>query len=96
MTTSTNWIHDHKNLNLSFNDKLIALLKIGHKLVLVQFHELERIRVHRHKERFSEYINQLYQHYIEQNLPKTYMNNLSNQEQIKQSFREMSNGVYNF
>ena len=74
MTVSSNWIHS-KEVLLSLNDKVKDLLKIGHKLVLVQQHELERIRVSRHTDRYSDYINKLYQHYIIDGLPKTYLLN---------------------
>ena len=71
MALSSNWTHSKEVLSL--NDKVKDLLKIGHKLVLVQQHELERIRAAKHKDRYSDYINQLYQHYIVNGLPKTYL-----------------------
>lgn len=76
MTTSTNWIYNDKPI-LSLNDKLKDLINIGHKLVLCQLHELERIRLSnyapRHIERYENYINNLYNHYIINNSPKTYI-----------------------
>jgi len=72
MTASSNWIHE-KNPGPSINDKLVNLLKLGDSLVLVQKHELERIKKYRHKDRYAEYINQLYTHYIILSLPKTYL-----------------------
>lgn len=69
---ATNWIHD-KNPELSVNDKLIQLIKIGYKLVLVQFHELERIRNASNKERYKEYVDGLYEHYIVLGKPKMYL-----------------------
>ena len=74
MALSSNWIHS-KEVLLSLNDKVKDLLKIGYKLVLVQQHELERIRVSRHTDRYDDYINKLYQHYIVDGLPKTYLLN---------------------
>lgn len=74
MTTSSNWIHSKEAL-LSLNDKVKDLLKIGYKLVLVQQHELERIKTIKHKDIYANYINQLYQHYILEELPKTYLIN---------------------
>ena len=74
MALSSNWIHS-KEVLLSLNDKVKDLLKIGHKLVLVQQHELEKIRATKHKDRYSDYINKLYQHYIVDKLPKTYLLN---------------------
>ena len=68
----TNWIQT-KFTGLSIKDKLLALLKIGHKLVLVQKHELERLRISKHKDRNATYINDLYEHYIINKLPKTYL-----------------------
>lgn len=73
MTASANWIHDQKKQEPSLNDKLLILLKNSDKLVLVQKHELERIRNLRHKDSQFEYINQLYQHYIVLGLPKTFI-----------------------
>lgn len=74
MTSSQNWIHNIDNKpEPSLNDKLASLLKIGHKLVLVQLHELERIKKLRHKEIQSGYVIHLYNHYIVQQLPKTYL-----------------------
>ena len=74
MELSNNWIHS-KEVLLSLNDKVKDLLKIGHKLVLVQQHELERIRATKHKDRYANYINGLYQHYVVNELPKTYLLN---------------------
>ena len=74
MALSSNWIHS-KEVLLSLNDKVKDLLKIGHKLVLVQQHELERIRVTKYKDKYSNYVNQLYEHYIVNGLPKTYLLN---------------------
>jgi len=72
MTASNNWIHD-KTPSLTINDKLKQLLTIRHKLVLVQEHELERVKRERHKDRYAEYIEQLYIHYVINGLPKTYL-----------------------
>ena len=72
MITSDNWIHSEKPI-ISLNDKVKELIKIGHKLVLCQLHELERIRLSKHTDRYSNYVNQLYTHYIINNLPKTYL-----------------------
>ena len=74
MTTSDNWIHSSKPV-LSLNDKLKELLKIEHKLVLVQFHELERIRHSKNIDKHCGYINYLYNNYIVNSLPKTYLGN---------------------
>lgn len=72
-----NWISDPKNIvnQVSTNDKLTALLKIGYKLVLVQFHELERIKVMKNRTDYTGYIGELYQHYIVEGKPKTYLCN---------------------
>jgi hypothetical protein len=72
MITSSNWIHNEKPI-ISLNDKVKELIKIGHKLVLCQLHELERIRLSKHKDRYSNYVNYLYTNYIIDNLPKTYL-----------------------
>ena len=73
-TTSTNWVHDKIPL-LSTNDKIRELLKEPSKLVLVQVHELERIKAqNKSKLSTNDYVNRLYDHYIVKGLPKTYIN----------------------
>lgn len=72
--SSNNWIYNINSKNeLSLNDKIKALLKIKHKLVLVQRHELERLRILKHKDLQKIYVDNLYEHYIINNLPKTYL-----------------------
>lgn len=71
---SSNWIHSGTPI-LSLQDKIKELLKLGqHKLVLVQYHELERLKTMKHKDNHVKYINYLYNHYIVEGLPKTYIN----------------------
>ena len=72
MKTSSNWIHSDKPI-LSLNDKVKELIKIGHKLVLCQLHELERIRLSTHTDRHANFIGYLYDNYITNNLTKTYL-----------------------
>jgi hypothetical protein len=67
-----NWIHSRKPI-MTLPDKVKELLKIGDKLVLVQKHELERLKDDTHKDRHADYINQLYDHYIVKKLPKTFL-----------------------
>ena len=100
MITSDNWIHNKKN-TISLNDKVKKLIKIGDKLVLCQLHELERIKLSKHADRHSNYVNQLYTHYIINNLPKTYLHqeeigNLTPSQQIKQGLLDLQNKIYNF
>lgn len=71
---SENWVHIKNNV-LTLNDKIISLMSIKHKLVLVQQHELERLKVDKHKSKHANYINDLYNHYIVNNGSKTYINN---------------------
>jgi hypothetical protein len=59
---------------ITINDKLKELLKQISKLVLVQAHELERIKMKGRFYRFEKYIDDLYTHYIVKKLPKTYLN----------------------
>jgi hypothetical protein len=59
---------------ITINDKLKELLKQRSKLVLVQAHELERIKMKGRFYRFEKYIDDLYTHYIVKKLPKTYLN----------------------
>ena len=71
MTASNNWIHSKLPL-VSVNDKIKELLSISDKLVLIQQHELERIKSKKLRSKEYNYINALYQHYIINKLPKTY------------------------
>jgi hypothetical protein len=70
----SNWIDEEHN-ELSLLDKLRELLTQPYKLVLVQQHELERIRALRTKSRYKAYINFLHTHYIVEKKPKTYLMN---------------------
>lgn len=54
-------------------DKIKRLLEQPYKLVLVQRHELERLRLNKSRSKHEGYINYLYDHYIVNKLPKTYM-----------------------
>jgi hypothetical protein len=54
-------------------DKVKMLLRQPYKLVLVQRHELERLRLHNSRSKQSEYIESLYKHYIIEKKPKTYL-----------------------
>lgn len=58
---------------LSLKDKVRELLKNKHKLVLVQVQELERLMDDKRRNQNVGYIEQLYNHYIIQGLPKTYI-----------------------
>ncbi len=71
-----NWIKNQSIPILSIPDKLKALIKIGHKLVLCQLHELERIQLDKsisHRNEKGAYVENLYTHYIVKQLPKTYL-----------------------
>ena len=70
----TNWTKT-KERTVTTRDKLKELMKIRHSLVLVQYHELERIRLSNRAENHENYINGLYKHYIIEGKPKTYLNN---------------------
>ncbi len=59
-------------MNLSVNDKLNLLMKDPNRLVLVQFHELERIKIITDKHPYAGYIESLYRHYIVLKKGKTY------------------------
>ena len=67
-----NWIKE-TNPSMSLNDKIKELLKNPSKLVLVQIHELERIRSIKNKQQVESYVNQLYDHYIVKKQPKRYL-----------------------
>lgn len=71
-------MEDQKKHNgISLKEKLITLMKPSNmiKLVLVQQHELERICLVKriNKAIYSPYIEQLYQHYIVEGKPKTFI-----------------------
>jgi hypothetical protein len=69
-----NWIKQSTGNPLpSLNDKVKALFEIRFKLVLCQQHEVERLKAKNKKEKFAEYIDNLYDHYIIKQLPKTYL-----------------------
>lgn len=72
---SNNWVNTGAN-TVSVKDKLKQLLSMADKLVLVQVHELERIKAaeHKHRGKMNYYIENLYVHYVERGLSKTYMN----------------------
>ena len=71
---SDNWIFKKDGEHsLSNNDKLKELMKIGHKLVLVQLHEVERLCTARKRDSHNKYIQQLYKHYVIEKKPKTYI-----------------------
>lgn len=71
---SSNWIFQKDGVNsLSNNDKLKALIKLGEKLVLVQFHEVQRLYTSVRRDKHSKYVDYLYEHYIVKGLPKTYI-----------------------
>ena len=54
-------------------DKIKQLLEQPYKLVLVQQHELERLRTNSSRSSHSAYIEALYKHYIIEGKPKTYL-----------------------
>ena len=54
-------------------DKIKKLLEQPYKLVLVQRHELERLRLKGNRSDYTPYIDGLYNHYIIQGKPKTYL-----------------------
>lgn len=71
-TASSNWIFD-KIPPVSLNDKVRELITMRHKLVKVQADELDRIKILKNKDNYVGYINYLYNSYIVQGLPKTYL-----------------------
>jgi hypothetical protein len=71
-----NWIKRTGNPEPSSMDKLKALLKIPHKLLLIHFQELEKIkRQNKSSPDFDDYIGRLYKHYIEKELSKQQLKN---------------------
>jgi hypothetical protein len=59
--------------SITLLDKVKALLEQPYKLVLVQQHELERLRSKENRSQYSDYIERLYTHYIVKKLGKTYL-----------------------
>ena len=69
-----NWINTKEKEVISNIDKIKILLKQPYKLVLVQQHELEKLRLKSTlKVNDINYINSLYDHYIVNGLGKTYL-----------------------
>lgn len=69
-----NWINTKEKEVISNIDKIKILLKQPYKLVLVQQHELERLRLKSTlKTTDINYITNLYNHYITNGLNKTYL-----------------------
>jgi hypothetical protein len=67
----TNWIDKTGNPQPSAVDKLKELLKISNRLMLVHFHELERIKQSKKGvPLYNGYVINLYTHYIENGLSK--------------------------
>jgi hypothetical protein len=75
MKQANNWISSGNHQPLSAMDQVKELLRIKHKLVLVQVHELERLRGSRRLFKYTTYIKDLHNHYIVNNGDKTYLNN---------------------
>ena len=73
MSTLNNWKTSLGSNILTHKDKIRELLKIRRKLVLVQVHELERLHKNDKSYKDTEYVNNLYDHYIVNKLPKTYL-----------------------
>ena len=61
-------------MEATFAEKIRALNHIKNNMVLVQQHELERIREDKSKsEHYRPYIDNLYEHYVVNKLPKLYL-----------------------
>jgi len=58
---------------VTLQDKIRTLLEQPYKLVLVQRHELERLRLNNKRSAHAAYIDYLYYHYIVNKKPKTYL-----------------------
>jgi predicted glycosyltransferase involved in capsule biosynthesis len=71
-----NWCQNinQKKSIMSVNDMCKELHKNRLKLVQVQADEIERLRVNKvHLDRYRAYVETLYEHYIINGLPKTYL-----------------------
>lgn len=69
---TNNWITSQNNPELSILDKIKILLSQPYKLVLVQQHELERLKINNSRIKHLNYVNNLYNHYIINKGIKTY------------------------
>jgi hypothetical protein len=71
----TNWIKQTiGEIQPTVEDKLKALLRVPYKLVLVQQHELEKLRARNKKNDYDiRFIESLYIHYIVEGKGKTYL-----------------------
>lgn len=71
----TNWIKQTVGeMQPTVEDKLKALLRVPYKLVLVQLHELEKLRNRNKKNDYDiRFIEYLYLHYIVEGKGKTYL-----------------------
>ena len=58
----------------TLRDKLFHLLSIRNTIVLVQFHELERLKLSNRLSNHRDYIEYLYDHYVLLKKSKTYLN----------------------
>lgn len=69
-----NWVNTASGPTpMSVLDKIKELLLIRDKLVLVQLHEVERIKEMHNPHRLSPYIEMLYKHYVTEGKPKLYL-----------------------
>jgi len=69
-----NWTTNPQQL--SFPEKISTLLSMSNKLVLNQVHELERLKLKKNNKKSGTqlaFINYLYDHYVIQGMPKTYL-----------------------
>ena len=66
-----NWISDPKS-EITAKDKIKDLLQRPYKLVLIQQQELETLRTKDLSIKETEYINNLYNHYIVEGKGKSY------------------------
>lgn len=71
----SNFDNGLKPNSVTLSDKVRLLLEKPYKIVLVQRHELEKLRIIKSKNKQSSYINYLYDHYIVKGLEKTYIKN---------------------
>jgi hypothetical protein len=71
--TSNNWISSDEDRPISSIDMIKELLARPYRLVLVQQHELERLRVDTSRTKHNDYISRLFNHYIINQGSKTYL-----------------------
>lgn len=77
MNTNNYSKDSHKRQSIQNKIRVLSIPSNKIKMVLVQQHEIDRLKLKNRKklnDHEYQYVEQLYDHYITKNLPKTYLN----------------------